>query len=254
MQIFLNRFSSKRLVCHWIFKVIKKAGLFLVLLFCSKVQGAVVVGGADGEIIYRGDDVVKVYPGITGQKDGFYRELIILNGKPALSVGLRHDSYYTLSFESGNVSIDCAYHDERNKYNGARLTAGICGLGKYLEESYAHVAQSYSDRWWLKMFSFDTSVVYKQGQVADFFLGEIGGVNIYDRYSSAESLENAAPEKVLKGSGGCFYFGDHTIYLTFLDEEHPRLKYLDVLVSQSPMVFKRLDERDLIELAVNRCK
>lgn len=237
------------------FNWLENKNLVAVLLFsCSNAVGEVVSSGKNGEILYRDErGVVKVYAGIAGDKDGFDRALIMLNGKPALQVGLRHDSYYTLSFDGEGVSIDCAYHDERNKYNGARLTAGVCGLGADLDQDYSGIAQSYSDRWWSKVFSFDTSVVYKDGRAASFLLDKIGGVNVYDRYASAESLESAAPEKIIKSPNGCFYFDDNTVFITFLEGEVPRLKYLDVLVSQSPMVLKRLGEIELMALAVEKC-
>jgi hypothetical protein len=229
--------------------------LYFPLVCFSADSEWVSEGGGLGNIVLHsnGNDGEKIYEGIIGWKDGFRRSLITINGVPALQVNSRFEFYYTLIVVDGELVIDCAYFDGRNIYNGARASAAICGLNTRLDRSYDEIAQIYSNDWRKSIFSFDTSLIVEKGEVADFLLGRIGSVEIYDRYSSLDSLEDAAPRKYIKTSEGCFDFGNAVGFLVFINKDAPRLSYLDVLRSVDPKNFQRLQEADLKALAVERC-
>lgn len=231
----------------------------LLICFSLAVFGAhgaeITEGKSVGSIMLHsnGDDGEKIYEEIIGEKDGFQRNLITINGVPALQVNSRFEFYYTLIVVGGEVTIDCAYFDGRNIYNGARASAAMCGLNARLERNYDEIAQIYSNDWRKSIFSFDTSSIVEKAEAEDFLLGRIGSVEIYDRYSSLDSLEGASPRKFIKTSEGCFDFGSAVGFLVFLNKDTPHLRYLDVLRSEDPKVFQRLQEADLKTLAVDKC-
>ncbi|VVO40432.1 S41 family peptidase [Pseudomonas fluorescens] len=228
--------------------------LLFLFLVCSKASaGEIVSGKTPGSIMLRDNGREVVYENITGGKEGFDRRLMDINGSPGLQVIARYNFYYTLVIVEDGLLIDCAYFDVRNIYNGARASAGMCGLNMQLSEVYDEVAQDYSNKWRASIFSFDTSPVFEKGLATNFLLGKIGDIEVYDRYPLAEALENAAPQKYIKSSFGCFNFGDAVGFLVFLDKDKPRLQYLDVLQSEDPMKLQRMNEQDLKKLAVGKC-
>lgn len=172
-------------------------GLLTLIVICSKVAaGEIVSGKTPGSIMLRDNGREVVYENITGVKEGFDRRLMDINGSPALQVIARYNFYYTLVIEEDGLLIDCAYFDVRNTYNGARASAGMCGLNMQLSEVYDEIAQDYSNKWRAAIFSFDTRPVFEKGMATNFLLGEIGDIEIYDRYPSAEALENATPPEI----------------------------------------------------------
>ena len=231
--------------------------VFVLLLFfgsCSvAAAGEIKSGKKPGSIVLYDNSHQTVYEGIVGSKYGLDRSLVSINGSPGLAAISRYRYYYTLLVGRGEALIDCAYFDVRNVYNGARASAGMCGLNVQLSESYDEIAQDYSNEWRSLFFSFDTSPVFEKGLATNFLLGRIGSVEIYDRYPSVEALENASPQKYIKSDTGCFNFEDAVGFLVFLNKEKPHLQYLDVLRSVEPMRFQRMRERDLKDLAVNTC-
>lgn len=233
--------------------------VYLLICFSLAVFGAhgaeIIEGESVGSIMLRsnGDDGKKIYEGIIGEKDGFQRSLIAINRAPALQVNSRFEFYYTLTVVEDEITIDCAYFDGRNIYNGARASAAMCGLNVILERNYDEIAQNYSNGWRNSIFSFDTSLMIERAEAEDFLIGRIGSVEIYDRYSSLSSLENASPRKIIKTREGCFDFGNAVGFLVFLNKNAPILRYLDVVRSEEPKIFQRLQEADLKALAVEKC-
>jgi hypothetical protein len=233
--------------------VLSVVSLFLVQ-FCFKVSAEeVVVGTKAGSIVFHGKGGEVVYEGVVGDRNGFNRKLISINGMPALWISSRFDFYYTLVSVDGGLLIDCAYFDGRNVYNGVRVSAGVCGLNAPLNEDYEEIGQGFSNEWRKSLYSFDTSQVYEKGQVSSFFLARIGGVEIYDKYLSQNALENAMPQKYIKAITGCFNFKEEVGFLIFLNKGEAAPKYLDVFRSVDPIRIERMDESDLERLAKNKC-
>ncbi|MHC5352536.1 hypothetical protein [Metapseudomonas furukawaii] len=206
-------------------------------------------GGESGSIVFLG----KTYRDITGSKDGFYRELMSINGEPALFSGNRDSLYFPLKLSNGMLLIDCVYVDSRNMHNGARVFIGVCGLGRPLNSEYSSIAYEYSDRWIERVFSFDTSTVFREGKPTSFLLGKIGDIGIYNRYSSVEALEGATPEIYIKSDRGCYSFGEIKAFLVFNKGDEKQPSYLDVLRSHDPMVLQRLQAEDLRNIAIDKC-
>lgn len=235
-------------------KVLAITSAFIFVAYSSLSFGEIENGKTPGSIVLR-DSVRKVvYEGITGERHGFYRKLISINNSPALWVANRYKYYYTLLVNQGGIKIDCAYVNARNTYNGARVSAGKCGLNIPLREDYDEIAQKYSDEWEDSIFSFDTQAVLGSDAGKDYLLGRIGEVEIFDRYPTAISLENSSPQKIVKGPFGCFNFAEAVGFLVYLDKDKPTLQYLDVLRSEEPMRFQRMQQKDLTEIAVEKCK
>ncbi|ANF85957.1 hypothetical protein A7J50_2558 [Pseudomonas antarctica] len=229
-------------------------GSFLLLLACSNATAEeIAVGRSSGSIVLLDNGGEKIYQNIIGSKDGFSRRLISVDGRPALQVSGRFDFYYTLLANRGEMLIDCAYSDVRNNYNGARATAGMCGLNMELKEDYDEIAQGYSNEWNSSVFSFDTRSVLEGGVGNDFLLGKIGEIEVFDRYSSIRSVENSSPQKLIKSRVGCYNFGEGVGFLVFMHGDKLVPRYVDILRSESPMVFQRLQEQDLKRIAVEKC-
>jgi hypothetical protein len=157
-----------------------------------------------------------VYENIVGNDFDVLRSLSTINGSPALIVLSRDVQHLTLAEERDQIVIDCAYSDTRNNNNGAKVTAGICGLHWPLDETYGDVARQYSNHIQQSIFSFDTQPL-GDGLIPDsFLLGNIDDIEIYDRYSSETTLANASPKKYIKGPDGCFGFDAEVGFLVFL--------------------------------------
>lgn len=237
--------------------MIKKIhGLKIGLLFlvCLNAVAAEIGGGDEpGSVVLHVGGEEVLYGNITGNQYNVDRSLIDINGFSALLVLSKDSLYFTLAIKGREVLVDCAYFDKRNNYNGARMTAGICGLNVPLSETYDEIAEGYSSSWRGSIFSFDTSGVLEGGVGRDFLLGKIGEVEIFDRYPSAKSLENSSPQKIIKSRIGCFNFGEAVGFLVFVNKDKPSLQYLDVLRSEDPMKLQRMQERDLKEIAVEKC-
>jgi hypothetical protein len=227
--------------------------LFLISPFSKSAAVEIVNGTKAGSVMLRDGSGEVVYENITGNEYNVARSLVDINGIPALLVLSRDSFYFTLLSRGKEILIDCAYADSRNNYNGARMSAGTCGLNIPLSEDYVEVAQNNSNRWSSSIFSFDTSPVFKQKLATNFLLGTIGDVEIYDRYASEEALENALPQKYIKGPSGCFGFKEADVFLVFLNGGSPQLKYLDILRSEEPIGFARKTEDDLKKLATDKC-
>jgi hypothetical protein len=227
--------------------------LCLMLIWEEAVAWQLVSNKEAGNIILHDEGYTSNYANIIGEKEGFDRRFVTLNGSPALQVSGRDEFYYTLSVRGGEVFIDCAYVNARNIYNGARVSAGICGLHTLLDETYDEIGPSYSNQWQESIFSFDTKAVFETGEAEDFPVGGIGGVRVFDRYLSISSLENSSPQKIIKSASGCFNFRDAVVFLVFVKGRMNELEYLDVFHSGEPMRFQRMQEADLVKLAVGGC-
>ncbi|MFJ4375263.1 hypothetical protein ACIP1T_21995 [Pseudomonas japonica] len=130
---------------------------------------------------------------------------------------------------------------------------GVCGLNGELEYWYADLAQKYSEILQGSVYSFNTSLVASGTRNIDFLLGEVGDVEIYDRYHSARELADAVPEKYIKVGSGCFFLGKTDAFLMFRYVHKLKPTYLELLVSLDPLATKRLEESDLKGLARNEC-
>ncbi|MEB2519731.1 hypothetical protein D3C76_1105200 [compost metagenome] len=225
-----------------------------LMLVWSKAGAWQLVGEkSTGNILLRDEGGGSSYANIIGEKEGFDRRFITLNGFAALQVSGRDDFYYTLAVRGREVFIDCAYANARNIYNGAQVTAGMCGLNKPLEQAYDEVGTRYSNQWQQSIFSFDTKSLFETGRAQDFLIGVIGNVEVFDRYFSIYSIENSSPQKVIKSASGCFYFGSAMVFLVFEKSSANTPRYLDVFQSVGPIRLQRMQEADLERLAVDEC-
>ncbi|QXN52586.1 MULTISPECIES: hypothetical protein [Pseudomonas] len=206
-----------------------------------------------GDITVVSGEHKKTYHGLTGSKEGVYRTLITINDLPALQVSGRDDFYYTLTVDGARLYIDCAYADARNSSNGARVSAGVCGLRIEPGAEYEDVAQDFSNKWQETIFSFDTQDISSDGYSRDYLLGEIGGVKIYDRYSSLSDLENAMPKKIIRGPSGCYDFQNKVGFMVFLNGPGKKPMYLDLIDFKGPIQVQRMQGEDLRRLAAEDC-
>ncbi len=234
----------------------KQAFLFIFFLVTPLESDATEIkAGKFYESIVLSDNGREItYKGITGNKNGLTRNLTTINGFPALSVIGRDIFYYTLSVADDKILMDCAYSDARNIYNGARVYAGVCGLKAELTDNYDELAQRYSNEWRESIFSFDTHSIFEKNIPTDFFLGKIGSIEVYDRYTSIEALKNSAPQKYIKSSSGCFNFKDAIGFLVFTNVDQYDPQYLDIFNSNPTKSFHRLLEHDLNKLAIENCE
>lgn len=224
-----------------------------LLLACATASADIVEGPAPGSIVLREHGREVTYGNVLGEKDSFDRSLISLNGLPGLKVSARYDFYYTLVPRSGEILIDCAYFDVRNIYNGARASAGMCGLNVNLSENYGEISQGFSNNLRSTIYSFNTAEILESSAGSDFLLGKIGKVEIFDRYPSVASLLNSSPQKLVKSKFGCFNFGEAVGFLVFFDKDKPSLEYLDIQRPEKFMTLQRMDENDLKNIAIEKC-
>lgn len=189
---------------------------------------------------------------ITGFQDGIYRYITVIDGKGALYAGNRSDYYFTLLADTKEPRLDCTYFDGRNKNSLARALAGMCGLNVVLDSEYVGVGQEISNMWMTGVYNFDTSKMIELARGGTFFLGKIGDISIFDKYSSLGALEAYAPRKYIQGASGCYQFHEEVVFLVYEKwSENP--SYLDVLKQREPMRLQRMGQQQLEELAVGKC-
>lgn len=235
-------------------KKISALAFCLISFFCStSIAADLIHKKGDRDIALRKDTHQITYKDIIGMKDGLYRSLTTINGKPGLYVGSRDDFYYTLKIVNDSILIDCMYSNVRNKYMNSMASAGVCKLNIPLDKNYYELTYLDANKWQDSIFSFDTQPILKTGNGADYLLGKIGEVEIFDRYPSVDAIINSSPQKVIKSPAGCFNFGSDVGYLIFLNTESSLLHYLDILRSKEPIRFQRLGASELKALAVDKC-
>jgi hypothetical protein len=203
-------------------------------------------------LLFENKDHKTRYENITGDRHGLSRGITEINGAPGLFSLGRGDYYFTLTQNNADLLINCAYSDDRNTQNGARVRAGICNLDAPLNEAFGEIGQQYANQWESSVYSFDTSKLIEDNQSTDFLLSHVGTVAVYDRYPSTQALENSNPVTYVKSTQGCFYFNDDSVYLMFSQHNHGA-ESLDIMTSADPLTFERLNEKALTQLARERC-
>ncbi|MEQ7921638.1 hypothetical protein ABQX22_20765 [Xanthomonas sp. WHRI 1810A] len=229
---------------------------YAILFFVASAAtdaNEIVDGSKEGSIVLRAAGHERVYENITTTEQYVNRSLSIINGSPAVLVLGRDTQYFTLAVERDQIVIDCAYSETRNNYNGARVTIATCGLNLQLDETYSDAARKKTENIQQMIYSFDTQLIANNSGPASFLLGKINDIEIYDRYPSVSALENAMPEKYIKGPFGCFNLGNTSGFLVFSSRGSPEIDYLDILQSEEPLRFQRMHFRDLKKLAVKPC-
>jgi hypothetical protein len=208
----------------------------------------------DGTLTAYVDGREFTYTNVIGDQDGLWTTDVLINNAPALSVLSRGSYYYTLKADARGAYIDCAYADARNSTNGARVLAGMCGLDERIVEDFHVIAQDYSNDWQGSVYGFNTRPMLDHEAGAEFLLGKIGRIEVYDRYPSVDALFGARPEKYIKTRSGCYYFKQKQAFLVFNKPQPDKPVYLDVIRSHDPFLLDRLTEEKLTKMAVNRCR
>lgn len=205
---------------------------------------------ADGAA-FSDERLERKYAGILGEHYSFYRSFGSINGNVALFSQGRDSYFFTLVIKGEEAFIECAYAEARNNTNGAKVTAGVCGLNDILSHDLERLVQSYSNEWQALIYSFDTLNYIEKGEGGDFVLGKIGDVEVHDRYASVKDFENSSPVTYIKSPVGCHYF-DSAVFLVF-QKHTKRLSYLDVVESREPLKMTRLSNERVTEMAVGEC-
>jgi len=194
-----------------------------------------------------------LYRNVLGQWEGFYRDLVKINGEIGLAVLGRGEYYYVLKVDFDKLLVDCVYITDRIAQSGAGISAGVCGLNTELEEGYADLSQKYLEIFQASVYSFSTELLVQENKSQDFLLGDIGEVKVYDRYVSSRQLENAKSEKYVRTTLGCYFFKENEVFLVYTQGEKLRLSYLELVSRLDPLETRRFLESDLKVLAKNDC-
>ncbi|MEX6667015.1 hypothetical protein [Pseudomonas sp. W2-17] len=208
----------------------------------------------DGTLTAYVDGREFTYPEIIGDRYGLWTTDGLINKSPALYVLSRDTYYYTLKAGAHGAYIDCAYTDGRNSMNGAGVLAGMCDLDEKIVENFQSIAQDYSNKWKDSVYGFNTRSMLDHKTGAEFLLGKIGKIEVYDQYPSVDALFGARPEKYIKMRSGCYYFKQKQAFLVFNKAQPDKPVYLDVIRSHDPFLLDRLTEEKLTKMAVNRCR
>lgn len=150
--MFLNKLLCCLRGCDMSKKTFFIMVLFLISPFSKSAAVEIVNGTKAGSVVLRDGSSEIVYENITGSEYNVARSLVNINGIPGLFVLSRDGFYFTLLAKGREILIDCAYVDSRNNYNGAKMSAGACGLNIPLGEDYVEVAQNNSNRWSVSIF------------------------------------------------------------------------------------------------------
>lgn len=229
--------------------MLRSTVLWLGIFVPIGLQAAnLVVEGHGGDLYVRDSLKERLYKDIFGKKDGLDRVLISINGQAAIFVLGRDSYYYTLKVDGSLASIDCAYADGRNNYNGARVLVGECDLDLPLKSSFYEVGMEILDKQRREVYSFDTKAVAQGG--GRYLIGEMNGVEFFDEYHSEEALINSRPEKLARWKGRCHRFDADLVFLTRVEGG---VKYVDLVKSLEPMVIERLNDKEVRFLAVQEC-
>jgi hypothetical protein len=210
-------------------------------------------GSAEGSVIFSKGSYSVEIEDVIGDQYGVHRYIGSVNRAPALIALSRGVYYYTLDAGSFVPSVDCIYYDDRNKRNGARVSAGMCGLSAKIDSGYVDIVEEFGSRWTQGVYSFDTYGVFSSGKGKDFFLAKIGDVSVFDAYKTPGAIDAVAPEKILKSSAGCYSFERQVVFLVYVVGSDGPV-YLDVLLQSDPVQLKRLGIAELAALAVGGCE
>jgi len=229
--------------------MIKNVVLWISILVSPGLQaGGVVVEERGRDLYVRSSAEEHLFKDIFGDKDGVDRVLVFINARPAIIVLGRDSYYYTLGFDGARVTVDCAYVDGRNRYNGARISVGDCGLDAMIDSNFYEIGMELLAEQSRDVYSFDTKNVAQGG--GRYLIGEINGVEFIDEYLSEESLINSRPVRMARWKGRCYKFDADLVFLTKVGEG---IRYVDVVRSLDPMRVQRLNENDVRRLMVDRC-
>lgn len=233
-------------------KNVLKPLTFCLLLTPFSTVAEIEEGNNTGSLTLKTAGITVIYNDITGDKNGFFRSLLPINGSNGLIALGRGEHYYTLNVHDNQIQIDCIYINDRNNQNGANISAAVCDSNTTLNPDYTDISQNLSNFLTQSIYSFDTSPVMK-GLKSRFMLGKIGAVEIYDAYDSEDDLINSRPAKYIKTKTGCRLMKEANAFLVFINPQARNPSYLDVIKNLSPMTIERLDEQELAKMATDQC-
>lgn len=193
------------------------------------------------------------YKNIINERDGIYRDLVTINGNPALYAGGDFDLYYTLKIENNSLFLDCLYADLRNHKNGIRISNAVCNINTPLKPNYSDVGFAYTDQWQEAADKVDISPLATYGKAIDVIVSNIGEVEVHEKYQSIDDLEGSNPEIYMKYDEGCHSFKHSKVFLVYQSKEALEPQYIEVLRSSDPMSLERFDESSLKDLASEDC-
>ncbi|MBI6927224.1 MULTISPECIES: hypothetical protein [Pseudomonas] len=219
-----------------------------ILVSCGLQADGVVVEERGRDLYVRSSSEDRLFKNIFGDKDGVARVLVSVNGRPAIFVLGRASYYYTLGFDGSRVTVDCVYVDGRNKYNGARILVGECGLDTLIDSSFYEVGMELLAEQSRDVYSFSTNTVANGG--GRYVIGEMSGIEFIDEYLSEESLIGSRPVRMARWKGRCYKFDADLVFLTKVEG---KISYVDVVRSVDPIRIQRLDESDVRRLMVDGC-
>ena len=196
-----------------------------------------------------------IYKDFLGEKDGIYRDLININGKPALYASSSSDMYFTLNKNKTELLIDCIYVEARSNTNGVSIKKGICGLDKKLSKDYLDLGFSYSNQWQEETSKIDINQILKENKPLTINVGHIENIGLYRKYNKIDDLENNLPIFQIRNTQNnkCHRFLKGKIFVLYEKSKSNQPQYVEVWEENNIIKTKKFDKSELSILAQEEC-
>ncbi|WP_187803821.1 hypothetical protein [Aquipseudomonas alcaligenes] len=226
------------------------AASFAVAFSASATE---IIKGENGSIILDNRPTPKVYKDITQEKDGFYRDLIQTNSKPALFTSGEADIIYTLKEENRKILINCAIAETRSNQTGISIRKSMCNINKELNSDYAELGYIYTDQWKKEASTIDITKLTQSRKPLDIIKGSLNGIEIHEKYSTPAQLENTTPETYLKKGKNCYYISKNKTFINYSTTNPNQPVSISLLTDSENYEFKIYTPEDLSSLNYTTC-
>lgn len=206
------------------------------------------------EIAFHMGEYDKNYSDIVGDKNGTYRDLIRVDGRPALFSSSRAESIYTLYTLDGNVLIDCVYTNFRSQYSGVTVRKAVCGLNEELTPNYAEIPYKYLSKWQEQVDGLDISQTREKGAQLKIEDTTKSGFKLKTIYRTMTDLENGTPLTYIESSDLCYLANQKDAYLVYDNKNISIPDKIQIIGNEDNIITRNVNNEYISSLPESDCR